>query len=260
MNLNTHPPRNRHSRGRLASALLASLLLSLAFAMAPVQAGGWATVTTVEPLTDVRIGEATTLVLEVKQHGQTAINWETPTLSAINTTTGERVNATGIATEPVGHYDVNLTFPSAGEWSWAVTLAQLAVLESEFALITVTDADTAPAAIGAEAGATTQMATSEVVANLSRQVASLQTTVASLQSGQGAAVAERDSVRTDLAALRSDANATEQTTRWLIVGLVIVSALLLATIATGVILLQRKRSAAEPPASIATINARWRAT
>lgn len=240
----------------LTVALAVGVLLTLLLPQA-AHAGGWATVTTAESLDDVCAGEETTLVLEVKQHGQSPINWETPALSAINAATGERVTATGVATEPVGHYTVRVTFPTAGTWSWAVTLAQLAVIESEFAPITVTEAGAAPATTGA---GTTQTTSPEVVANLSRQVAALQTTVGSLQSDLGAAVADRDTLRTELAALRSDADATAQTTRWLLAGIVIVSALLLATIATGVILRQRSRPSGEPAPSVATSNARWRAT
>lgn len=236
----------------LVFALSFLLACLMHFNPAPASAGGWATVATVEPPEDVRAGIETTIVLEVKQHGQTLINWERPMLSAINTDTGERVSATAVPSDTYGLYNASVTFPSAGEWSWAVTLAQLAIVDSEFAPIVVTDVDTTPAAAQESDGgssAAAQAATAEEVGHLSEKLSSLQTTIGILQADLNASVAEQTALRTELADLRSNADATATTTRWLQAGLVIVSVLLVAVVVVGGLLLRRREHAADAAAA-----------
>lgn len=256
----THAQPDAHRRAasvptrHLAQALTlaAGVLLTLVLPQV-ARAGGWVTITTVDQPSEVRAGEPARITMNVMQHGQTAIDWITLSILATNPATGETVRADAAPGKPLGIYIADVTFPSSGAWTWEATTNDLAVLDSVFQPIAVHSTDAAFIGI-------TQSDLDTTFAPLATNLTDVQARVKTLEGDLTALSAERESLRADLAALRSDANATEQTTRWLIVGLVIVSALLLATIATGVILLQRKRSAAEPPASIATINARWRAT
>lgn len=91
-------------------------LAALALASTAV-AGGWAQVTVPNPPADPPAGEATTIELNVLQHGVTAVSWPRITVVATNQATGEATAAQAKASGPEGHYTANLTFPSEGQWT-----------------------------------------------------------------------------------------------------------------------------------------------
>jgi plastocyanin len=100
----------------IAVAILGALALA-----APASAGGWATVELDEPLARVQIGEPVTIGFTVLQHGETPIDFATPHLTATHRESGEEFSADGRADGEVGHYVVEVTFPTAGEWKWRIT-------------------------------------------------------------------------------------------------------------------------------------------
>jgi len=101
-------------------ALLGSLTLA-----AGVVAGGWATVAVTEASVDPPAGAATTVELEVLQHGQTAVSWPKLTVVATNDSTGETFSTQASAQGPTGHYVATLTFPTEGGWTLSFASADL---------------------------------------------------------------------------------------------------------------------------------------
>lgn len=112
------------------------LLLILLLALVPaVLAGGWAVITLDEMPAEPRAGEPWTIRFTVLQHGQTPVHklddgydgaMIEPTLVAKNIATGERVTAVGTPLEVLGHFKLEVTFPSEGEWQWTIYPAPLA--------------------------------------------------------------------------------------------------------------------------------------
>jgi hypothetical protein len=98
-------------------------LLGLLFVVPTALAGGWAVVTLDELPTEVRQDQSLRLGFMVRQHGQTATNQVKPYLEARNTETGEFFRAEGRQEGTVGHFVVEVTFPSAGSWEWAIVPA-----------------------------------------------------------------------------------------------------------------------------------------
>lgn len=97
----------------------------LVFPMAAL-AGGWAVVTLDSLPTDVRAGQTLSLGFMVRQHGVTPIDTlgaETliPNLYATNADTGESFHVDGRKEGPLGHFVVDVTFPSDGTWTWEIT-------------------------------------------------------------------------------------------------------------------------------------------
>ena len=115
--------KRRFARGVLCAVALALLLVT------PALAGGWTVVTFDRVPTDAQAGEKLTLGLMVRQHGVTPINDVTPLLRARHATTGETVSATARQEGAVGHFVVDVTFPSGGTWNWSVTPAPFPVVE-----------------------------------------------------------------------------------------------------------------------------------
>ncbi|HEX6288561.1 MAG TPA: hypothetical protein VFZ66_05185 [Herpetosiphonaceae bacterium] len=100
--------------------LLVAAMLALT---TPALAGGWAVVTLDSLPSDMQAGKALSLGFMVRQHGVTPIDTNPfgtealqPLLMARNTTTGETLEATARKEGPVGHFVVDVTFPSAGSW------------------------------------------------------------------------------------------------------------------------------------------------
>jgi hypothetical protein len=130
--------------------LIASLALTTA-----VIAGGWASVTVVDPPADPPAGVATTIDLQVLQHDVTAVSWPLLTVVATNDSTGDIVRASATAEGAEGHYVATLTFPVEGTWSLAFESQDLVMAGSGDLDIAV-----APAAPVAVATATTPAAMS----------------------------------------------------------------------------------------------------
>jgi hypothetical protein len=100
----------------LGFVLAVSMLLA-----SPALAGGWAVVTLDTLPQDVRAGQALRLGFMVRQHGQTPINSVEPLLLATNKDSGEKLQISGKQAGAVGHFEVDVTFPSTGTWEWQIT-------------------------------------------------------------------------------------------------------------------------------------------
>lgn len=108
------------SKRRLGIAILCTLALSLTLVV-PALAGGWTAVALDTLPTGTRAGTPLALGFVVRQHGVTPISNVSPVLKARNAATGETLQATARQEGPVGHFVVELTFPSDGDWRWSIT-------------------------------------------------------------------------------------------------------------------------------------------
>lgn len=115
-------------RRRFGIGALFALVLALALAV-PASAGGWTTVTIDSLPTSIQAGQQLSLGFMVRQHGVTPISSVSPTLKARNTATGETLSAVARQDGAVGHFVVDVTFPSAGDWRWSVTPAPFPEVE-----------------------------------------------------------------------------------------------------------------------------------
>jgi hypothetical protein len=109
----------------LLAAVLAVVLLPLS-----ARAGGWAVVTLDSVPQAPHAGQAFSLGFMVRQHGVTPIDAPygqgavmTPVLTARNADTGETVAINARKEGSIGHFVVDVAFPSAGSWSWVITPA-----------------------------------------------------------------------------------------------------------------------------------------
>ena len=111
---------------RLAAAIAAAA--SLLTLTVPVLAGGWAEIvadaqTTTEPPVE---GQPLDVGFVVLQHGQTPAGWETATVHFTNASTGQTIDVKATNDRPDGHFVATATLPTAGAWTWRVTLQDLA--------------------------------------------------------------------------------------------------------------------------------------
>lgn len=89
-------------------------------------AGGWAVVTLDSLPVELRAGQTLSLGFMVRQHGVTPIDAAfgteplIPNLFASNTDSGESFHVDGRKQGPLGHFVVDVTFPSAGTWTWEI--------------------------------------------------------------------------------------------------------------------------------------------
>jgi hypothetical protein len=130
-------------------ALLALLSLAL-----PAAAGGWATATIDPGPIEPTAGTPVDIGFVLKQHGETPISWEMVTFTSSNIETGEQVSVAAQPKGPIGHYVATVTFPSAGNWRWSLSLRDLLLDETTFPTIAVraagAPAPSTPAAIPTE--------------------------------------------------------------------------------------------------------------
>ena len=111
------------------------LIIALLLALVPTAlAGGWALITLDDMPGEIRAGEPWTAGFTVLQHGQTPVHklddgyggvMIEPMLIATNPATGERVQATATPTKEIGHFTLEVTFPSEGAWEWTIEPAPL---------------------------------------------------------------------------------------------------------------------------------------
>ncbi len=116
------------TKRRLAQAVLGAVALALLL-VTPAFAGGWTVVTFDRVPTDMQAGRPITLGLMVRQHGVAPLNDVAPVLRARHATSGETVTANARQEGAVGHFVVDVTFPSAGSWTWNVTPSPFPVVE-----------------------------------------------------------------------------------------------------------------------------------
>lgn len=89
-------------------------------------AGGWAVVTLDQLPSEMRAGQTFTLGMMVRQHGVTPISADPfgngslkVRISAQNLTSKETIEWSARQEGEVGHFVAEVTFPSAGSWTWA---------------------------------------------------------------------------------------------------------------------------------------------
>jgi hypothetical protein len=132
------------------------LIIVLLLALVPaVLAGGWAVITLDEAPGNIEAGKPWMIGFTVLQHGQTPVHKLDvnspiePELVATNLKNGQRVVAQATPTEEIGHFVVEVTFPSEGEWEWTIYPTPLAG-DTVFEPLTVLPA-VQPAAAGSAA-------------------------------------------------------------------------------------------------------------
>jgi plastocyanin len=106
---------------KLRISVLAALCFGLLVWAIPVSAGGWAVVHLDAVPSQVVAGSPVKLTFLVKQHDVTPINVDRAYLVATNRETGEQLNVDAQPNGDVGHYKLDVTFPSAGPWKWKIT-------------------------------------------------------------------------------------------------------------------------------------------
>jgi len=120
---------------QIATLIFTGALLLLC--TVPAFAGGWAIVTLDDLPRTLNAGETVTLGFIVRQHGVTPVNLENVLLTATGPD-GESLAFTARQVGEEGHYVVDVTLPSAGEWAWeiqpdwfaATAFAPIAVLDT----------------------------------------------------------------------------------------------------------------------------------
>jgi plastocyanin len=102
---------------------LSAIVVFAAFLLlvAPVLAGGWATVRLDEPPGEISPGEPWEFGFMVLQHDVTPNGDVTPVIRATHLESGDEVTATAEQEGPTGHFVAELTLPLSGEWSWTIT-------------------------------------------------------------------------------------------------------------------------------------------
>jgi hypothetical protein len=125
---------------RLSSAAATLALLSSLVLGAPAAAGGAATVTIAGPMTPAVAGQAWALDLEILQHGVTPIDSEQVSLVGHNAASGEVAAANGHPNGEIGTYRLEVTFPSAGDWTFQFGLRDLIVMNPAPVSVSVVDA------------------------------------------------------------------------------------------------------------------------
>ena len=140
--------------GRRSLVQLGLITLAMLALAMPALAVGWALVTLDQLPVESRAGHTLSLGFVVWQHCVTPIDTAsgtepmTPRLSASNVDTGESIRADARKEGPLGHFVVDVTFPSAGVWEWQITpepfqptrLGQLTVLAAAAAAAEPADA------------------------------------------------------------------------------------------------------------------------
>jgi hypothetical protein len=110
---------------RHRSIALPLAVLAMFVATSVAVAGGWAQVKAENIPVDPPAGEATTINLNVLQHGVTPVSWPGLTVVATDATSGAVVRVAATASGPTGSYVARIVFPSAGQWTLAYDSADL---------------------------------------------------------------------------------------------------------------------------------------
>lgn len=152
-------------RRRWTLALILALLAVLALPLA-ASAGGWAVVTLDALPQGPRAGQTLTLGFVVRQHGVTPISAPygagstmQPRLTARNQSTGETLQAIARQEGAVGHFTVDVTFPSAGAWDWEIAPEPFAATKLGTLTVLPAGANSTQPATGVTSGAPQPTAT-----------------------------------------------------------------------------------------------------
>lgn len=135
----------RVPRTVLAATMLLAILLTMLALPVPARAGGWAAVTLDDLPRAPRAGEVLSLGFMVRQHGVTPTDSVTPYLTATNRDTGESLRINARKEGPIGHFFVDVTFPSAGAWEWEIMPAPFPMATKLEPLMVLPPVATAPA-------------------------------------------------------------------------------------------------------------------
>jgi hypothetical protein len=122
-----------HKIMRLGLVLVFCLLLPTS-----TQAGGWATATVLELPRSVYAGETVALTFVVRQHGLHLTHVPGAYFTAQRQGRQEVLRIDAQVIEPLGYHHVEVTFPTAGVWTWRFEPAPFA--SSGSAMLTVSPA------------------------------------------------------------------------------------------------------------------------
>lgn len=108
--------------------VMVAVAAALGWLTPAARAGGWANVTLDSLPSDVRAGQALTIGFMVRQHGQTPVSkigdmTLTPYLLAVHTESKDEIRANARQSGAVGHFEVAVTFPKAGAWTFKIVPA-----------------------------------------------------------------------------------------------------------------------------------------
>ena len=142
-------------RYKLLCLSLLGLLGGLLLLVTPgARAGGWAMVTLDTLPIEPHAGQPLHLGFMVRQHGLTPINDLPgagplqPYLLARNMDTAETIQVEAHQEGPPGHFVVEVTFPSPGDWAWEIRPEPFGAIPTQFEPLTVLPS--LPAPTGAE--------------------------------------------------------------------------------------------------------------
>ncbi len=159
---------------RLCGSIILACFLSLAL-VGPAFAGGWAVVTLDTVPQGPQAGQTLSLGFMVRQHGVTPIDGAyggatmIPILTARNAASGETVRAEARKAGPVGHFVVDVAFPSAGEWAWQIAPAPFG--PTDLGTLTVLAAGAAKSQPATTAGGAKSPTTAEPTALITSNLA-----------------------------------------------------------------------------------------
>ena len=113
--------RHVHARWHAALAVLAAVLAIVVGLGAPAMAGGWA-LGSLDELPDARSGATEQVGFTILQHGVTpaAVDGE-PGIEIVGSD-GVVEFFEAVPDELVGHYVASVTFPDAGDYTWAIRM------------------------------------------------------------------------------------------------------------------------------------------
>jgi cytochrome c2 len=129
--------------GKQVRIALAMLVVGAFVFVSTVSAGGWAMVTLDTLPVEPHAGESLNLGFMVRQHGLRPANfaWEsepiTPYLFAENLESGQSIRIAARQEGSVGHFVVDVVFPSAGTWKWHIVPEPFGAFPEEFEPLTV---------------------------------------------------------------------------------------------------------------------------
>ena len=198
-------------RSRTLAAVLMAAVALLALTTSAT-AGGWASAEVDKPVTRVEAGEETTIEFTLLQHGVTPADWPKTFLEATNSDTGETIRFDATAQDEADRWSVDVTFPSAGQWEWAIKTEELHV-EGNFPTMEVVG-DIAAGVTTAQLDAAISNATDP----LEKQLSSMTGEIDVLQKQITNLTSERDTLAKQIANLESaqasQPEATSSTNWW----------------------------------------------